>query len=92
MTSISLKRALYRACHRGSKEADRLLGGFMEEHVSFFDERTLASCSDLFNADDADIFLWVEHPESAPSFVHRETLLLLRNYIHRQKYGERAKL
>ena len=53
-----LKRLAWRAHHRGTKEADLLIGGFFDAHHALWsaDERGLFA--DMLNEQDVDIMAW----------------------------------
>ncbi len=87
MTDIVLKQALYRAHHRGSKEADVLFGRFMETYASRFQGREIEDCAHLFNFDDDEIFLWTEDLVSAPPSLNQRILLLLKEYLRVKRRG-----
>src|SRR3954453_16927191 len=60
-----LKRLAWRAHHRGTKEADRLVGGFFDAHHKTWDahERTLFEA--MLEEQDVDIMAWA-HGTSEP--------------------------
>ncbi|MGH6945949.1 MAG: succinate dehydrogenase assembly factor 2 [Kiloniellales bacterium] len=53
------KRLLYRSKHRGTKEADLLLGGFAESHLWTMDETALDSFEALLSLPDSVLVDWV---------------------------------
>jgi antitoxin CptB len=53
------KRLLYRATHRGTREADRLVGGFVEAHLNHLDEPTIAALEALMDESDVDLVNWI---------------------------------
>ena len=53
------KRLLYRATHRGTREADRLVGGFVEAHLNALDEPTIAALEVLMDESDVDLVNWI---------------------------------
>ncbi|WP_164158164.1 FAD assembly factor SdhE [Sandarakinorhabdus rubra] len=53
-----LKRARYRAEHRGTKEADLVVGGFFARHHPDWDEAALAWFEALLQEQDVDILAW----------------------------------
>ncbi|MCB1549413.1 MAG: succinate dehydrogenase assembly factor 2 [Hyphomicrobiaceae bacterium] len=57
------RRALYRACHRGTKEMDWILGRFAEAEVAGMPEQTLSDFERLLALPDPDIQSWVLAPE-----------------------------
>ena len=49
----TLKKAIrYRAEHRGSKEADWVIGGFIRTHMSAFSNEDIYHLKDLIDLDD----------------------------------------
>jgi antitoxin CptB len=62
-----LKRLHWRAHHRGTREADMLVGGFFDAHHQQWGERECALFEAMLGEQDADIMGWahgtVEPPE-----------------------------
>jgi antitoxin CptB len=69
-----IKAALFRAQHRGGKEADIIIGGFTEVHVHSLTIDELQSLTELLCHDDHDILYWVEVIEAAPTTLSRSLL------------------
>ena len=77
-TDIRRKRLLYRSWHRGTREADLLLGGFAEAHLAGFDEARLDRYEALLDCPDADLFDWITgRAAPPPEYDHNVTRLLL---------------
>ncbi len=53
------KKILYKATHRGTKEADRLIGDFAVSEVSNLDEKLLNEFDLLLDVPDVDLVNWV---------------------------------
>jgi antitoxin CptB len=53
------KRILYRATHRGTKEADLIVGGFFRDAVAGLAEARLAEAEALLVELDPDLMDWV---------------------------------
>jgi len=53
-----LKRLAWRAHHRGTKEADLLIGGFFDAHHSAWGLEERATFADMLNEQDVDIMAW----------------------------------
>ncbi len=55
---IRLKRLGFRATHRGTKEADILIGGFFRLHSDRWSEDEIAWFEALMDEQDVDIMAW----------------------------------
>ena len=53
-----LARARFRAWHRGTREADYMIGGFFDRHHASWDEAALAWFESLLDEDDVDVMAW----------------------------------
>lgn len=53
------KRLLFRSWHRGTREADLILGSFANEHLAAFDEAQLDRYEALLDRSDPEIFDWI---------------------------------
>ena len=78
-----LKRLRFRAWHRGTKEADLLIGGFFDVHHAGWDEAEMAWFETLLEEQDVDIMAWAIG--SAPSPERFDGAMMRRlqvvNYI-----------
>jgi antitoxin CptB len=61
-----LKRLHWRAHHRGTKEADLLIGGFFDAHFGSWGKDECASFADMLHEQDVDIMAWAHGTEEAP--------------------------
>ncbi len=55
---LILKRARFRAGHRGTKEADILIGGFFAKHGHELPDEALPLLEAMLDEDDVDIMAW----------------------------------
>ena len=53
------KRLLYRAMHRGFKEADIVVGQFAAQNLAGFDAAEEAEFARLLDVPDQDLFAWI---------------------------------
>ena len=53
-----LKRLRFRAWHRGTREADLLIGGFFDRHHAGWDEAEIDWFEALLEEQDVDIMAW----------------------------------
>ena len=61
-----LRRLQWRAHHRGTREADMLIGGFFDTHNASWDAEQRALFNDLLNEQDVDIMAWAVGTATAP--------------------------
>ena len=68
MTDLSprLARARFRAWHRGTREADMMIGGFFDRHHAGWGEPELAWFEALLDEDDVDVMAWALSAQPAP--------------------------
>ncbi len=64
-----LRRCKFRAWHRGTREADFLIGGFFDAHHSIWDEADIAWFEALLDEQDVDVLAWaMDASEPDPRF------------------------
>ena len=61
-----LKRLHWRAHHRGTKEADLLVGGFFDAHHRSWGENERAAFEAMLDEQDVDIMAWAHGTAEAP--------------------------
>jgi antitoxin CptB len=61
-----LKRLAWRAHHRGTKEADLLVGGFFDAHHQQWGSRDRALFADMLDEQDVDIMAWAHRAAEPP--------------------------
>jgi antitoxin CptB len=61
-----LKRLHFRAWHRGTKEADLLIGGFLDRHAQAWNDADLAWFEALLEEQDVDIMAWAIGTQAPP--------------------------
>ncbi|NJM35378.1 MAG: succinate dehydrogenase assembly factor 2 [Rhodomicrobium sp.] len=66
ITDSRIKRALYRAHHRGTKELDLILGRFADAELAALDANELTDFEHLLALPDPDIDRWVKGAEPPP--------------------------
>ena len=65
-SNADLKRLDWRAHHRGTREADALIGGFFEAHHASWGPEECAWFDALLEEQDADIMAWAIGKAEAP--------------------------
>jgi antitoxin CptB len=74
---IRRKRLLFRSWHRGTKEADLLLGSFAERHLAEFTPVQLDRYEALLAMEDADLWDWIVGREQPAPECDSDVLRLL---------------
>nr|WP_314444730.1 succinate dehydrogenase assembly factor 2 [uncultured Sphingomonas sp.] len=62
----TIKRLRWRAHHRGTKEADRMIGGFFDAHHKHWDAQETALFEALLEEQDVDIMAWAIGTQTVP--------------------------
>jgi antitoxin CptB len=62
-----LRALKYRAWHRGTREADIMIGGYFDAHSAEWDDEARTWFSDLLNEQDVDIMAWAIGTAEAPA-------------------------
>jgi len=72
------KQLRFRSWHRGTREADLLLGAFADRYLARFDAAQLDRYAALIDCPDADLFDWIAGRVPPPArHDHDVTALLL---------------
>lgn len=61
-----LSRARFRAWHRGTREADFMIGGFFDRYHADWSEAELAWFEALLDEDDVDVMAWALKTQAVP--------------------------
>lgn len=61
-----LARAKFRAWHRGTREADYMIGGFFDRYHAEWDEAALGWFEALLDEDDVDVMAWALQTAPVP--------------------------
>ena len=78
-----LKRLRFRAWHRGTKEADLLIGGFFDRHSAGWSDSEIDWVETLLEEQDVDIMAWAIGAQAVPERYQSEMMTRLKtlNYI-----------
>lgn len=82
-----LKRLRFRAWHRGTKEADLLIGGFFDRYADGWNDAEIAWFEALMDEQDVDIMAWTIGSAPVPARWQGE----LMNQLKRVDYIPIAK-
>ena len=72
-----LARARFRAWHRGTREADLLIGGFFDRFHRDWHEPELSWFEAILDEDEADVMAWAMGVRPAPAKYHGPLLQAL---------------
>ncbi len=61
------QRAKFRAWHRGTREADYMIGGFFDRHHESWGEVELVWFEALLEEDDVDVMAWALRTQPVPA-------------------------
>jgi len=77
---IQRKRLLYRATHRGTKEADAIVGGFVKSRIQTLDDVQLDALEVVLDRPDADLMDWLRGRRPMPVDETWDLMQLLKEY------------
>jgi antitoxin CptB len=80
MDDPRLKKILYRAEHRGFREADIIIGGFAQKHLEQLSPEQLDEFERLIDQPDQDLYAWIIGRESIPEQFAGEVMDLIRSF------------
>lgn len=63
---VRLARMKFRAWHRGTREADYMMGGFFDRYHDEWTEAELAWFEALLDEDDVDVLAWALGTQAVP--------------------------
>jgi antitoxin CptB len=64
-----LARARFRSWHRGTREADYMIGGFFDRYHAAWGEDELAWFEALLDEDDVDVMAWALGTQAPPGHL-----------------------
>lgn len=82
---IRRKRLLFRSWHRGTREADLILGSFAEAHLAAFDDAQIDRYEALLECPDADLFDWIVGRTAPPPEHDSDVTRLLLAFRYRPR-------
>ena len=74
------RRAAFRACHRGTKEMDWLVGRFAEARLAQMSLEALTAFERLLLVPDPNLYDMIMYPEAAPAGEHQPLVVELRAF------------
>ncbi|MEL6747916.1 MAG: succinate dehydrogenase assembly factor 2 [Pseudomonadota bacterium] len=75
-----IKRAVFRATHRGTKEMDWLLGKFAVAQCAAMDDATLVAFENMLAVEDPILYAWLLDPAKTGAPEHLDTIHAVRAF------------
>ena len=69
-----MQRAKFRAWHRGTREADYMIGGFFDRYHDTWSEEELGWFEALLEEDDVDVMAWALKTQPTPARFEGELM------------------
>ena len=77
-TNFRLRRISFRAWHRGTREADYMIGGFFDRYSGEWNEAEIAWFEALIEEEDHDVLAWALGTEAVPERYAGAQLALMQ--------------
>jgi len=78
--AIERRRLRFRSWHRGTREADLILGRFADAHLAGFTAEQLDRYGALLEKSDPDIYDWLTGRAPVPAAVDTDVFRLLKDF------------
>ncbi len=75
---VRRRRLLYRATHRGTQEADLLVGGFVGSRIAALSDAELDALEDIVELPDVDLADWLSGRRAVPPELDSPMLRRMR--------------
>ena len=79
------RRLKFRSWHRGTREADLLLGTFADRHLDSFSADQLARYERLLGNSDPDLYNWLTGREAVPADQDDDVMALLKEHEYQSQ-------
>ena len=77
-TEGRLARCKFRSWHRGTREADYMIGGFFDRYAEGWSEADLAWFEALLEEDDVDVMAWALKAQPVPEALAGPQMALMQ--------------
>ena len=72
------QRAKFRAWHRGTREADYMIGGYFDRYSDGWEEADLAWFEKLLDYDDVEIMAWALKTQPIPPEMQGDRIVVMQ--------------
>jgi len=79
-TTARRKRLYFRSWHRGTQEADLLLGRFADRHLATMDDRSMTEFEAVLEVPEPDLLAWYMRQADVPPDQKSPTLDLILDF------------
>lgn len=79
------RKLLYRSWHRGTREADLIMGRFADTHIASLSEAELDQYEHLLEALESDLLAWLTGASPAPAAHDTPMLRRVRDFHFRSE-------
>ncbi len=78
--TVRKKRLLWRATHRGIKEMDLIIGGFVTRHIDRLAPADIAELEAIMDIPDQDMLAWATKQQPVPEALATPLLIRILDY------------
>jgi antitoxin CptB len=80
--NILIRKLIYRAWHRGTKELDLVLGNFAESKIHEFSQSELHDFTVILDEEDPDLYQWLINNQNPADHINADIINRIRDYIN----------
>ena len=78
------KRLIYRSQYRGTKEMDKLIGGFVKSNINNFDLNQLKELEKFLSIDDDTLYKFYNNQVETLKDISQEFIMLYKLYVYKK--------
>ncbi|MEM7427588.1 MAG: succinate dehydrogenase assembly factor 2 [Pseudomonadota bacterium] len=79
---VRRKKLIYRASHRGTRELDLILGGYVSRHIADMDEAQLNDLERIIDIPDVDLDAWLSGKRKVPDAQNSKLLTAILTFSY----------
>ena len=85
--AVRRRRLKFRSWHRGTREADLLMGSFADAHLDAFGDDQLDLYEEILLEEDPDIYDWMNGRAPLPERVNNAVMRLMMDFRFTPRQG-----
>ena len=78
------KRLVYRSLYRGTKEMDKLIGGFVKSNINNFNFKQLKELEKFLSIDDDILYKFYNNQIESIQDISQEFNILYKSYVYKK--------